>query len=133
MHHFSTIAEALLAEAEQNGPLRFFAASATDDHSATWQARTIACHGLTSGQVMARLVRHDADLRGQAVEAVLAVLLHDVGMIRVPRGPRLRRHSHGGATAGHGSPHARRRRTRDRPAEQEFLAGRGRAEPSRTL
>jgi hypothetical protein len=85
VHHFSTIAEALLAEAEQNGPLRFFAASATDDQGALWQARTIACHGLTSGQVMARLVRHDADLRSQAVEAVLAALLHDVGMIRVPR------------------------------------------------
>jgi hypothetical protein len=88
VNHFTAIAEALIAEAEQGGPLRFFAeplpapeAEAGND----WLARVIACHGLCTGQVMARLVRHDPELRGQAVEAVLAALVHDVGMLRVPR------------------------------------------------
>jgi hypothetical protein len=89
VHHFTTLAEDLIAEAEQGGPLRFFAETAAPSaserkHDADWLARVIARHGLTSGQVMARLVRHDPDLRGQAIEAVLAALVHDVGMLHVP-------------------------------------------------
>ena len=50
---------------------------------AAWVARAVACHSLTVAQVMARVVRQDPDLRGRAAEAVLAALLHDVGMVTV--------------------------------------------------
>jgi len=78
---FVKLAEAILAEAEEGAPLRFFEAGAPD---ATWLARTIACHGLTVAQVIARLGKHDPDVRGLPVESVLAALVHDVGMLRVP-------------------------------------------------
>jgi hypothetical protein len=83
---FVALAEALLTEAAQAGPLRFFATEAAPGErtDAAWLARTIACHGLTTGQVIARLARHDPELRGQAVEVVVAALVHDVGMLRVP-------------------------------------------------
>jgi HD-GYP domain-containing protein (c-di-GMP phosphodiesterase class II) len=49
-----------------------------------WLARHVACHSLTVAQVMARLVRHDPEFRVRAVEAVLAALLHDAGMLHLP-------------------------------------------------
>jgi hypothetical protein len=45
---------------------------------------SVACHSLTAARVLARIVRHDADLRPRAHEAVLAALLHDAGMLAVP-------------------------------------------------
>jgi HD-GYP domain-containing protein (c-di-GMP phosphodiesterase class II) len=33
---------------------------------------------------MARVIRHDTDLRSRAVDAVAAALVHDAGMVRVP-------------------------------------------------
>src|SRR5205085_9520922 len=72
------LAEELVAEAQDAAPLRFFFANADEP------ARYVACHSLTTAQVLARVVRHDPGLRGQPVEALLAALLHDVGMLDVP-------------------------------------------------
>ena len=78
----SALAETLLDEAAECTPLRFL-----NPPPATlevgWVARAVACHALTVAQVMARLVRQDADLRGRSTEAVLAALTHDVGMLTV--------------------------------------------------
>ena len=71
------IAEAIVTEAAEAEPLRFLAADPRQP------ARFIACHGLTTAQVMARVVRDNAELRCSPVEAVLAALLHDVGMLSV--------------------------------------------------
>jgi hypothetical protein len=64
--------------AEAAGPLTFLAGDPNRP------AHFAACHGLTVARVVARVVRHDPDLRGRAVDAVAAALLHDVGMVRVP-------------------------------------------------
>jgi HD-GYP domain-containing protein (c-di-GMP phosphodiesterase class II) len=75
---FRALAEALVAEAQEALPLRFQAAPAREP------ARFAAAHGLTVAQVVARLARHDPELRPRSAEAVLAALLHDAGMVRVP-------------------------------------------------
>jgi HD-GYP domain-containing protein (c-di-GMP phosphodiesterase class II) len=46
--------------------------------------RWVASHSLTVARVMARVVRHAPELRGRPADAVLAALLHDVGMLRAP-------------------------------------------------
>jgi HD-GYP domain-containing protein (c-di-GMP phosphodiesterase class II) len=74
---FRPLVDAVLAEAEECAPLTFRDASLTD------QGRFVACHSLTTARVIARVVRHDAELRSRAADAVLAALLHDVGMLRV--------------------------------------------------
>ncbi|MBI3411272.1 MAG: HD domain-containing protein [Planctomycetes bacterium] len=93
MHGFQTLAERLHREARRNMPLRFFHAPATDP------ARFVAAHSLTVAQVLARILSHDADgsdsetqgAVGQGAvrhdkfeEAIVAALLHDAGMIRLP-------------------------------------------------
>lgn len=75
---FIALAEALLAEAHQGAPLRFYQAPAEQP------ARFIACHSLIVAQVVARLIKHEPDLRQQPMEPVLAALVHDIGMLRVP-------------------------------------------------
>jgi hypothetical protein len=75
---FEALAEALVAEAAEGLPLRFLHAPAQQP------ARFVACHSLTTAQVMARLVRHDPELRARTSEAVLAALVHDAGMLCVP-------------------------------------------------
>jgi response regulator RpfG family c-di-GMP phosphodiesterase len=75
---FRALAEAIVAEAQEAVPLRFLAESAGDP------ARFAAAHSLTVAQVVARVARHDAELRPRAPEAVLAALLHDAGLVRVP-------------------------------------------------
>jgi HD-GYP domain-containing protein (c-di-GMP phosphodiesterase class II) len=75
---FLNLGEQILQDALQAAPLRFL-------HASTEQpARFVACHSLTVAQVIARLVRHDPDLRGRQIEPVLAALLHDAGMLQVP-------------------------------------------------
>jgi HD-GYP domain-containing protein (c-di-GMP phosphodiesterase class II) len=75
---FLPLAEALHDEAAQEFPLRFLHQPATDP------ARFAACHSLNVAQVIARLSRDDADWRSRREEPILAALLHDVGMLRVP-------------------------------------------------
>jgi HD-GYP domain-containing protein (c-di-GMP phosphodiesterase class II) len=75
---FMALAEPILDDAENNAPLRFLHASPEDP------ARFIACHSLTVAQVVARIVRSDAEWHGRPLEPVLAALVHDVGMLSVP-------------------------------------------------
>jgi HD-GYP domain-containing protein (c-di-GMP phosphodiesterase class II) len=71
------LAEELLADAEEGAPLRFLHADVSQ------RDRSVACHGLTVAQVVARLVRLLPEFRGRQVEPVVAALVHDVGMLRV--------------------------------------------------
>jgi hypothetical protein len=75
---FAVLAEALLADAQQGAPLRFYHASVLEP------ARFVAAHSLLTAQVIVRLTRHDPDWRGRPLEPALAALVHDVGMLRVP-------------------------------------------------
>lgn len=99
---FVTLAQAILSEARQGTPLRFLQAvdfgvpdfdyatptnrplTASAELKTRQTARFIACHSLTTAQVMARLVGFDPILRSQPEDAVLAALVHDVGMLHVP-------------------------------------------------
>ena len=74
---FADIADAIVAEAAAAGPLRFLSADPRQP------ARFVASHGLNTAQVLARVVRDKAELRCTPVEAVLAAMLHDVGMLGV--------------------------------------------------
>jgi HD-GYP domain-containing protein (c-di-GMP phosphodiesterase class II) len=77
-HGFQVLAEQIRSEAHRNQPLRFHQAPATDP------ARFAAAHCLTVTQVLARLLIHEADWRDNLEEALLAALVHDVGMARLP-------------------------------------------------
>jgi HD-GYP domain-containing protein (c-di-GMP phosphodiesterase class II) len=77
------LAGTLLFEASECLPLRLIHPPApAAEHQ--WVARLVAGHSLTVAQVMARLVKHEPELRARSVEAVLAALLHDTGMTRLP-------------------------------------------------
>jgi HD-GYP domain-containing protein (c-di-GMP phosphodiesterase class II) len=70
--------DVILEEARSGKPLRFFAAAPGDP------ARFAAAHSLTVAQVVARLLMDDEQWRAQLQLAVMAALVHDVGMTRVP-------------------------------------------------
>lgn len=72
------IAEAVLEEARGDLPLRFLYASPADP------SRFAAAHGLTTAHVLARLLREDEAWRPQLPLAIMAALVHDVGMTRIP-------------------------------------------------
>ncbi len=71
------LAEQILAEARDCEPLVFLEG---DPHDVP---RFVACHSLTVARVLARIIRHDSELRSHALEAVMAALVHDVGMLGV--------------------------------------------------
>jgi hypothetical protein len=71
-------ADQILAEARECEPLVFLEADPLD------VPRFVACHSLTVARVLARVVRHDHDLRPRALEAVVSALVHDAGMLDVP-------------------------------------------------
>jgi HD-GYP domain-containing protein (c-di-GMP phosphodiesterase class II) len=75
---FLRLGEEVLDVAQRGGPLRFLHADAA------LPARFVACHSLTVAQVAARVTAHDAELRGRRLDAVVAALVHDVGMLLVP-------------------------------------------------
>ena len=79
---FVTLAESVLAAAEQSAILRFVHAEAREP------ARFVACHSLNVARIVARAVRHDIELRVRPLEPVLAALLHDAGMLRIRGGHR---------------------------------------------
>jgi HD-GYP domain-containing protein (c-di-GMP phosphodiesterase class II) len=98
---FAEMAEAILAEARQPGPLRFHypfdiqvprlnaadAKSLNLGHESTdahWVARSVACHSVIVAQVMARIMHPAAEWKGRLTESIIAALIHDVGMLRVP-------------------------------------------------
>jgi hypothetical protein len=72
------LADVVLREAGEAVPLRFLYAPPAEPQ------RFVACHSLTVARVAARVVRHAPAWRGKPQEPVLAALLHDVGMLRVP-------------------------------------------------
>ncbi len=72
------IAEEVRDEARQGLPLRFLPMP-TDD-----PARAAAAHGLTVAQVLARLIDGDPDWQGRDLEGLVAALVHDAGMVRLP-------------------------------------------------
>jgi HD-GYP domain-containing protein (c-di-GMP phosphodiesterase class II) len=74
----NALAEEVLAEARACEPMRFL-----EDDTGTLP-RFVACHSLTVARVLARVIRHDAELRGRPHDVLLAALLHDVGMLGVP-------------------------------------------------
>jgi response regulator RpfG family c-di-GMP phosphodiesterase len=74
---FAALADEVLEDARAAAPLRF--AQPEEE-----LARAVAAHALTVARVLARVVRYDPDLRHRARECVLAALLHDAGMLRVP-------------------------------------------------
>lgn len=75
---FVALAEQVLASAREAAPLRLVHASPDD------LPRFVACHALNVAQVTARVVRHDPDLSARPLDPVLAALIHDAGMLRVP-------------------------------------------------
>jgi HD-GYP domain-containing protein (c-di-GMP phosphodiesterase class II) len=72
------LAEQITREAKGNEPLRILHASADDP------ARFVAAHSITVAQVMGRLLYDDPEWKDRLEETLLAALLHDVGMVRVP-------------------------------------------------
>jgi hypothetical protein len=73
------LAEAVLGEVAAARPLRFLYTAPDAD-----PARFVACHSLTVARVAARAARALPEWRGRLQQVVLAALLHDVGMLRVP-------------------------------------------------
>ena len=57
------LAEKLLAESREGEPLRFLSCESTNS------ARFVASHCLTTARVMARVVRHDVELRSRSLDA----------------------------------------------------------------
>ncbi|HVK07380.1 MAG TPA: HD domain-containing phosphohydrolase [Gemmataceae bacterium] len=82
------LAHGLLAE-EAGRPLRFLSAAPTATQAYLGgpefdaPARFVAAHSLNCAKIVVRLVRNDAEWRGREADAVLAALLHDVGMLGV--------------------------------------------------
>jgi HD-GYP domain-containing protein (c-di-GMP phosphodiesterase class II) len=75
---FQTLAEAILGEAEESPAIRFLNAEPTQP------AQFIACHSLLVAQVAAQVMRHAPDWQRRPERPLLAALVHDVGMLRVP-------------------------------------------------
>ncbi len=72
------LAHGLWQEACRDAPLRFM------QMSGERPAEFVAGHALTVAQVLARLLRHDADWRQRWPEALLAALVYDVGLLLLP-------------------------------------------------
>jgi HD-GYP domain-containing protein (c-di-GMP phosphodiesterase class II) len=75
---FETLAAAVMADVQEGQPLRF------RHESPEQPARFVAAHSWNVAQVLARVVRGDPDWRGRLPEALVAALVHDVGMLSVP-------------------------------------------------
>ena len=72
------LADAVIADAQGGQPLRILYALPAEP------ARFAAAHGLNVAQVLARLLLNDAEWQQQLELAVMAALVHDVGMACVP-------------------------------------------------
>ena len=75
---FAELADETLAEMAECEPLRFL------EGDAKRPTHFVACHSLNVARVVARVVRHDPELKGRPHDAVLAALLHDAGMVQIP-------------------------------------------------
>jgi HD-GYP domain-containing protein (c-di-GMP phosphodiesterase class II) len=82
------LTDELLVEVQRGEPLRLLdnrvGTPAQAELGRRELARFIACHGLNVAQVIGRIVRHDPELKDRSRDAIIAALLHDVGMLRVP-------------------------------------------------
>jgi len=75
---FVALAEAIVGEATESPAIRFLY-SAPDR-----PVEFVACHSLLVAQVVAQVMRHDPEWERRPLEPVVAALVHDVGMLRVP-------------------------------------------------
>ena len=75
---FLALAEEIAADARDGGPLIFH------EGDPSRPAHFAACHGLTTARVIARVARDDPEWHNRLVEPVMAALVHDAGMVRVP-------------------------------------------------
>ena len=71
------IAEAIVAEVHVSAPLRLLHAHARHP------AEFVASHSLTVARIAIRMIRHDPDWQRFSLDAVVAALLKDVGMLSV--------------------------------------------------
>jgi HD-GYP domain-containing protein (c-di-GMP phosphodiesterase class II) len=74
----ASLARAILEEVGDGAPLRFL------EESAERPEHFIACHSLNTAQVLARVLPRNPEWSRRALDVILAALLHDVGMLRVP-------------------------------------------------
>lgn len=83
---FATLADEIIDEANRGAPIRFLTADpfAGGDGSTPPPARYISSCALTVAQVMARLAPHDYEWASRPLVPVVAALLMDVGMLKVP-------------------------------------------------
>ena len=72
------LADEVREDARQALPLRFHPFKKDDP------ARAAAAHGLTVAQVLARVIQGDGAWQGRECEALVAALVHDAGMARLP-------------------------------------------------
>jgi HD-GYP domain-containing protein (c-di-GMP phosphodiesterase class II) len=75
---FETIADDVLIDAAECGPLRFL------DFDPARPEQSVARHSFNVARVAARLARHDTDMPARPRDVIVAALLLDVGMLRVP-------------------------------------------------
>jgi hypothetical protein len=86
----AALAEELLEEARQTKPLRFLHAAVRSMHSypggleSAAPARFLAAHAINVAQVVARIVPFDYEWAGRPLVPVVAALVMDCGMMRVP-------------------------------------------------
>ncbi|MDB5311634.1 MAG: hypothetical protein JWO38_5836 [Gemmataceae bacterium] len=84
------LAEELLEDARQTRPVRFLHAAPLSTHSypggpeTPAPAQFLAAHSLNAAQVIARVVPFDYEWAGRPLPAVVAALVMDCGMMRVP-------------------------------------------------
>lgn len=87
---FAALAEQILEDSRQAQAIRF---SHVEPHSIAAfpgaedlpaPARYVAAHALTVAQIVARVLPHDFEWAGRPVIPVVAALLMDVGMLRIP-------------------------------------------------
>ncbi len=75
---FRELADRISEEIQEGEPLRFLAGDPTQP------AHFVAGQSLTTARIAARIARFSTDLKGRLQDVVVAALLHDVGMLRVP-------------------------------------------------
>jgi HD-GYP domain-containing protein (c-di-GMP phosphodiesterase class II) len=83
---FTALAEAVVTDARQGVPLKIHSiknvSPACDEQIACeWLARHVASHSLNVANIVARVSAHSSMFCEQPMPAVLAALLHDVGML----------------------------------------------------
>jgi HD-GYP domain-containing protein (c-di-GMP phosphodiesterase class II) len=76
---WTNVAERVLAQAHHDVPLHIRYEPPENP------VRFVAGHSLTVAQIVARIIRHEPDWRNRPLAPVMAALVHDVGMLCVPR------------------------------------------------